>query len=995
MQCIGIQQQEDRIISFAHCFFSRTNSPEPSLSFAEIFFMIKYYPSKLLHALLVLLVCLGLSTVAGAQVIKGSVIDKNGSLPGATIKMAQQKQGVSSDLSGAFTLQTNTTGKIIIHISYVGFETREVSVDVKEGINDVGTIELTPQDDQLGAVVVKGTMAPSQAKAYSIKRNASAIMDVIAADAIGKLPDRNAAEAVQRMQGVAVARYHGEADQATVRGTPFGWTSTLFNGNRLPSASVASSRASVLDAVPSEMIQYVQVSKAITPDMEGDAIGGSINFITRTAPQKRQLNVSAAGGYNTFSKDGTYNASLVYGDRFLKNKLGIMIAGAVWDRQWGTDSYDVSYNTGSTDPVQRKSINNVMFKRYMGKRQTYGVNVGVEYKFNAAHKVYFRGLMDKFNDIRPVYESYVDFTNSRYQYQYRYSHYQTKLNGLELGAENQLSAKVKLDWQVSHYLTSFFLETPPTNGNKGLPIASFRQKIVSGFNHLSSDGKRYWGFDSPDGIGGDPLHFDAGVKDKSEIMDPSKLTLQQLVIAQLDTEEKDKTAQINLKVSPTSKFGIKFGGKYRHKNRDSKFNSSLVYLPGAALGIPNSPALLKLSDMKTVDFPVRETFFDEMNGDYSQYIMKPLTKQQLFDLYDTATLRKNGFRDLTPATNPTNLYHGTEDVTAGYVMAEWEATEKLKLIGGVRNENTTMQLHGSKATAEGGSTTITPVTVKNNYNTLLPMLHLKYSINSKANVRAAYTRTFVRPGFGDMTPGESVNVTTAIVTITKGNPGLKPTFSNNLDVMGEYYFDNIGLLSGGVFYKNIRDVVFSDVSAYTEGGKEYRITQARNLDKASIIGFEAGINKRLSFLNGFWSGLGVEFNYTWIHSETEVPRTLNTTNKIMDKTSLPNQSKNLFNAIVFYERNGVMVRVAGNYRGKSVETINQQLGPEFYTWTDKNFTVDASATVSITSRIRTFVELNNLTNEPLRTYLGDKRRMSMTEWYGRRGQAGIRWDIIK
>lgn len=959
--------------------------------------MSNYNRLKLTTKLVASVVCAGCCLAAQAQTIKGTITGKDGLLPGANVKVTGRKETTASDLGGSFTLNTGTTGKTTISFSYVGYETKTLDLDIKQGITDAGTIELTPQGGSLGAVVVKGTMAPSQAKAYSIKKNSSAIMDVIAADAIGKLPDRNAAEAVQRMQGVAVARYHGEADMATVRGTPFGWTATLFNGSRLPTASVYGSRASILDAVPSEMIQYVQVAKAITPDMEGDAIGGSINFITRTAPVKRQLNLSAAGGYNTFSKDGTYNASIVYGDRFFNNKLGVMVAGAVWDRQWGTDSYDVSYNTGSSNPVQQKSINTIMFKRYMGKRQTYGVNLGLEYKFNASHKAFFRGLIDKFNDIRPVYESYVDYTNSRYQYQYRYSHYQTKLNGFELGAEHQLSSKVKADWQLSAYDTKFYLETPPTNGNKGLPISSFRQKITGGFNNLSSDGKRYWGFDSPDGVGGDPMSFDAGVKDKGEVMDPDKLTLQQLVIAQLDTEEKDKTAQFNIKLNASSKLTIKFGGKYRHKYRESRMNSSIVYLPGAALGIPNSPALLKLSDMQRQGFPVKETFFNGMSSNYGQYMLDPLTKEQLFALYDTAALRKNGFRDFTPAANPTNFYHGTEDVVAGYVMAELQATERLTIISGVRNEYTTMELHGSKATVAGtpAVTTITPVTVKKNYNALLPMLHLKYKVNENANIRAAYTRTFVRASFSDMTPGESENTTTAPITITKGNPDLKPTFANNFDLMGEYYFDNIGLVSGGVFYKNIQDIVFSDVSFYSENGNNYRLTQARNLDKATLIGFEAGINKRFSFLKGFWSGFGVEFNYTYIHSETKVPRTINAATRLLDKTSLPNQSKDLFNAILFYERNGVMVRLAGNYRGKSVETINQQLGPDFYTWTDKNFTVDASATVNITSRIRAFVELNNLTNESLRTYLGDHRRVTMTEWYGSKGQAGIRWDIIK
>jgi len=85
------------------------------------------------------------------------------------------------------------------------------------------------------------------------------------------------------------------------------------------------------------------------------------------------------------------------------------------------------------------------------------------------------------------------------------------------------------------------------------------------------------------------MDFEPGLKDPAEVMDASKLTLQQLVIAQLDTKEHDKTAQLNLKLNITSKVNLKFGGKYRHKTRSSVFGSNIVYLPGAALGIPNSP----------------------------------------------------------------------------------------------------------------------------------------------------------------------------------------------------------------------------------------------------------------------------------------------------------------------------------------------------------------------------------------------------------------------
>jgi TonB-dependent receptor len=933
-----------------------------------------------------------------AQQIKGIVVDQDGPLPGVNVRIDTLKQGTATDLDGNFSLQTGVEGTFSVKISYVGYKDKIIHLNILSGINDLGIIELEMNNLILGEVVVVGTMAPSQAKAYSIKKNSIAMLDVVASDAVGKLPDRNAAEAVQRIQGVAVARYHGEADQATVRGTPFAWTSTLFNGNRLPSSNVRGNRSSVLDAVPSELIQYVQVAKAITPDWEGDAIGGSVNFITRTAPLNRKLGISLAGGYNDFSENGTYNGSVVYGDRFFNDRLGIIVVGAIWDRKWGSDSYDVSYNTSLGDDIQRKSINNVMLKRYMGKRQTYGINTGIEYKFNNQHKIYFRGLYDKFNDIRPVYESYIDYSKSRYQYNYRYSYYQTRLAGGELGGEHQLSRILSFDWAASDYTSEYFLNTPPDAETKGLPIATFRQDIKSGFNNLSSDGYRYWGFDSPNGIGGNPLDFNAGINDAGEVMDPEKLTLQQLVISQLDNKEHDRTAQVNFKLEPSSKIKLKAGGKFRTKKRNSNFGYNAVYLPGAALGIPGAPPLLTLSELQRENFPRGHGYFKEMKGNYDQYIINPLTKQQLFDLYKPEVLEANGFVDYTPASGITSIYEATENAYAAYFMADVELLENLRLIGGLRNEYTTTDLRGSAAITTPEGTRITPVKTENNYNALLPMIHLKYSLSEKSNLRAAYTRTFVRPDFGDMTPGESVNTTGGIIVITKGNPDLKPTFANNFDLMGEYFFDNVGLFSGGFFYKDISNVIFSDVSYYNENGESYMLTQAKNLQDARVFGFEIGVNKRFDFLNGFWSGFGAELNYTYIDSKVKVPRQIGAGSDdytVEDKSTLPDQSKNMANAILFYEKGRVMIRIAGNYRGKSVFNINQSLGPDYYVWTAKNFTLDASATVDLMKNVKVFVELNNLTNEPLKQYMGDSRRLTSVEWYGMKGQIGFRWDIFK
>lgn len=940
-----------------------------------------------------------------AQTIKGTVVGKtNGALPGANISIVDAEAKAVSSLDGDFNLLSPQLGEINIKVEYIGYETKIFPVTIKEGTNDIGYITIAPEEKKnkdkvkdIEQVVISKPNALTQAKAYEIKKNNNAIMEVIAADAIGKLPDRNAAEAVQRVQGVAVARYHGEADQATVRGTPFSWTSALFNGNRLPSANVLGNRSFVLDVIPSELIQFVQVSKAVTPDMDGDAIGGSINFITRTAPAKKTLSISGAGGYNTFSQNATYNGSIVYGDRFFKNKLGVILSGAIWDRQWGADSFDVTYNTGLANDVQKKSISTIMMKRYMGTRRTIGLNGGLEYKFNANNKIYFRGMFNKFDDIRPVYESYVDYTNSRYQYNFRYSHYQTELYGMELGGEHSLSSKLNIDWMLSDYQAKYFLDTPPTNDIKGLPIATFRQKITGGFANLSNDGKRYWGFDSPNGIGGEYLDYSSDAANPNEVMGANKLLLSQLVIAKLDNNERDKIARVNLKYDINPNISLKIGAKYREKDRNSTYGYTAVFLPNASLGIPNSPALLTLSQLTTNEPPKGTTFLNGMNGDYSQYIMNPPTKDQLFQMYSPEFLQKNGFKDFSNAeTNATSVYTGEENVFAAYAMAEIKASDKFKIIGGFRNETTRLTLNGAKATKSGtpAATVISESIVESNYNAFLPMLHLRYNFSPKANVRFAYTRSFIRPNFGDMSPGSSIDNTSNPNKITRGNPDLQPTFSHNFDMMGEYYFNNIGILSGGVFYKKISDIVFSDTSMMNLNGTDYMVTQAKNLQDSNLLGFEMGINKRLDFLPGFWSGFGVEFNYTFIDSSVDVPRTANGV-QYFDKTTLPNQSKNLFNAILYYESNKVMVRLAGNYRGKSVETINQNLGPNYYIWSDKNFTIDFSASYDISKKVKLFIELNNLSNESLRLYMGDnKKRITSNEWYGSRGQMGVRWQIF-
>lgn len=922
--------------------------------------------------------------------ITGRVSDGSVFLPGVNVEIKGSSRGTVTDVDGRFHIANVASGETILIFSYLGFESQMKEIEVKPGSNNLGVVKMTESDLALSEIIVRGTMAPSQIKALSIKKSSTAIMDVLASDAIGKLPDRNAAEAVQRLPSVSVNRYHGEANQVSVRGTPYSWSSTLYNGTRLPSANLFGGRNAVLDAIPSEMIQYVLLSKSITPDMEGDAIGGSINFITRSAPESRILNGSLAGGYNQRSQNGTYNASLVYGDRLFNNRLGFVISASIWDRNFAADEQVVEYNISDPDPAKKYSIATINAKRYFGKRRTAAVNAGVEYEFNSGNKLFARFVRDRFDDIRPVYEAFYEFDRRRYRYSYRYSEYKTDLDGYELGGIHHLSPTFKVDWTASSYDMQFRIETPPfmPSHQKGLPIAQFFQRLQGEFGSKSNNGKYYTLFDSPDGVGLDLNYVNPGLTNPNDVMDASKLLLTQLIIFNLETRERDNVGQVNLHFEPHEKIKFKLGGKYRDKLIRNAL-TPLVFIPDAALGIPGSPPLKSLADFNREPYPKAGGVLNELNNPYDHLLLDHISKEQLFEIFSPTFFEANGIKDRSPITNPSTRFSGYERVAAGYAMATYQATDHLDIMLGFRNEFTSIQLNGFQVDGLNDNK-VHPIQQEYAYNAFLPMVNLKYRITDNTNLRAAYNRTFARPNVPDLNPGENIDNTLGFPRITRGNTSLRPTFANNIDLLGEMFLQDIGLLSAGVFYKQISDYIFRDRSFEKIGEIDYLVIQPKNLEKAFLLGFEAGITKRFTELPGFFGGFGIDANFSYIHSELQVPRSVNG-NTVIETSSLPNQSRYLFNTALFYERSGITWRLAANYRGKAVESINQDLGSDYYIFTDKNLTVDFSGAYGINKKIKLFIEVRNLTNEPFVQYLGnDRRRQTSSEWFSISGQAGIR-----
>lgn len=924
----------------------------------------------------------------------GSIADNNGKLPGAVVMIQELNYSVETDLKGEFSLNNIPPGEYTLIVSYLGHSdlVQEIVVSANH-VNNLGTLEFTTDSEELEGIVITSYQAPSQAKAYNIQKNAAGIMNVIASDAIGKLPDRNAAEAVQRISGVSIERDHGEGRYVTVRGTPLQWNSTLINGNRMPTSEGTSdnssgTRTSPLDIFPSEMIEYVQLSKAITPDIEGDAIGGSVNFITKTAPDRRTLNLTASGGYNDQVRDGIYGASFLYGDRSKNEKFGYMISGSYWKRNWGTDNMEVVY-----DP-EDQSIENLQLRDYSGIRRTAGLNSGFEYKFDHNHKLFLRAIYTDFQDDERAIENIYNFNDENFSMRVRQGIVGISLYGGEFGGIHKSeSGRWKFDWKASMYATDMESRKPKNSNSKHSSYLMSMFSTPMTYNGLAPNGRRYLNIDGPAGYQGDPYNNLA--PNMSQDVTPDDMMLTQLIAIDMGSYERDWVGEMNLDHAVSDKLSFKAGAKLRAKYLE-RGNPMNIY---AYLGGSDHP--ISMGSLETRPFPYNGGFLTELGNTYQDAMMPGISLDQLGNLFSEENLDNPLYyhiaRDESNPSTAASFYRGNEDVYATYLMGDYKISDEFRLVGGVRYEHTKLKYTGNEVvTRDDNTTEINPTTSESSFDALLPMLHLKYTPVSNFNIRFAYTRTFARANFADLNPTESINLISSPPTISRGNIDLKPTFANNFDLLGEYFFDDIGIVNAGVFYKRLENVIYTAQSFQMIDNNLYRVTQPENSEKGWLAGFEVGINKRLSFLPGILSGLGVDANYTFTESEMQVPNySTNENNEVIITRSaetLPNQSKHIFNAALFYEKGKTMVRVAGNFKGAALAVV--QGNPENYRWYDKNFTVDLSASYKISKNITAFIEVNNLTNAPLRYYQGTPERPEQIEYYSIRGMAGVNINLF-
>ena len=956
--------------------------------------------------LVVTLFLVGSFVKAQAQTgnIQGTITDENGIyVPGANVYIESISKGAITDFDGRFTLVAIPEGTYTLRITYMGYADVEQEVSVASGKTSSVSIVLNPTNFELDEVQVTAYGLSGQAKALNTQRTNMNITNVVSTDQIGKFPDANIGDAVKRIPGITMQVDQGEARNIIVRGLSPQLNSVTLNGSRIPSAE-ADNRNIQMDLIPSDMIQTIEVNKAVTPDMDADALGGSVNLITRTAPQGFRVSATAGSGVNFITDKRIWNGSILVGDRTKDGKFGWMVSATINDNDFGSDNIEAEwtdefeYNTGAEDgegdPIlEEADVNpytNVTEQRtYLVQRVRRSFAANFDFQINADNNIFLKTMYnwrdDRENRFRLEQEildgediEVGDFTISNGVLSRFPVEIKRQTKGGIAGGRNK-NARLE-DQRMQNY----------TLGGNHL-FGSLKVDWMASYAKASEErlNERYAEYESEYIVNNDnsnPKYPIMTAADPNDFNDLGNFEFGEVTNENQYTEEEDINFFANFEL-PADLFGnggtLKFGarGRFKTKERDNDFFE------------------YDLEDMypTLADLPTKSyTDPDFLAG--PKYQAGTFASEEWLGSLD---LNSSNGEDIPDEYLPGN-FEVKENVLAAYAMVNQKLSDKLSVLAGVRVENTKLESDGNRviyieededAGIEEGIE-VQAVSDENSYTNFLPGIHFKYDMDNNTILRFAWTNTLARPNYADLIPrAEIVNEDAEVVV---GNPELDPTTSMNFDLNAEHYFESVGIVSGGVFYKRINDFIYTFITeaqddTFGAGTTGYDVFQPLNGDSASIFGAEVSFQRQLDFLPGFARNFSIYLNYTYLTSSADGIR--NEDGDERTDLDLPNTSPNMFNGSLGYADKRFSARLSANFSDSYVDEIGGNPFEDRYY--DTQFFLDFNASYAINKNLRIYTDVNNITNQPLRYFQGVKERTQQAEFYSVRFTFGLKYDLFK
>lgn len=889
-------------------------------------------------------------------------------LPGASIIVEGMHAGVTSDINGFYTIANLKPGTYTLKVSYVGYSPKEMTVTIANGKVLTRDVVLD-EGAELKEVEVLGAFS-GQRKAFQMQKAAMGVTNVVSADQVGKFPDSNIGDALKRINGINVQYDQGEARFGQVRGTSADLTSVTVNGNRLPSAE-GDTRNVQLDLIPADMIQTIEVNKVVTSDMDGDAIGGEVNLVTKSTPSHRILNFTAGTGYTWISEKPQLNLGATWGQRFFNDKFGVMASASYQYAPGGSDNTEFEY----VEKDGKVVLNEAQVRQYYVTRERQSYSLGLDYRFSPLHKISFKGIYNRRNDWENRYRiSYKKLASDPSS--------QSVVIQTKAGSDNNKDARLERQQTMD-----FTLDGEHQFGRLNVDWAS-------SFSRATEDrpNERYIGWKLK---GSDDLDFGAAMEDAGKkqpycslaipSFDEGKWKLDEFTNSDQSISENEIKERINFSLPLVSgKFGntLRFGYKYtnKHKKRNTEYYDY------------TDAADKYLSDWKdNLSTQVRSSFMPGSQYPIgTQFVSKGYLGNMDFDKADGQELLEE------EAGN----YKATEQIHAAYLRLDQRLGAKLTATAGLRMESTRLKTSGvNYMVDEEEEESLTPTgEFRNNYTNWLPSLLLKYTPDDNSNVRFSITKTISRPKYSALVANKSFNLADQEATI--GDPNIKPTEAWNFDLSADYYFKSIGMVSLGLFYKDIKNVNVETLGYYTGeelglagNGELFEVTQNMNAYDARVFGVEVAWQRDFGFIAPELRCLGFYGNYTYTHSTT---RNYNPRLGIEDgdDVKMAGSPEHTANASLYFEKNGVNVRLSYNFASDFIDMMNTG-SRELDRYYDKVNYLDlnASYTWGKNTKFTVYAEANNLLNQPLRYYQGESKRTMQVEYYGVKVNAGIKISL--
>ena len=835
-------------------------------------------------------------------------------------------------------------------------------------------------DARVETITVTSTpILDAQTAAIAEKRNADNLIDVAAADNVGRFPDQNAAAALARLPSVAVQRDQGQERYIQIRGAPNRWVSVSVDG--VPVIGVdegGTSRAFRFDAIPAVLLSSAAISKSLTADLTAEAVVSNVDLRTYSALDNPGLNIQADAGYGRMDLGSGGQEQLSLRASWANDKIGFVIGGSHYLRDQTTDNREV----GLYDALGPTEFD---VRNYQLERANDSYFAGIDYQATDELKLFAKAIYTEFTD-----------NEERDQYEFRLSNTTFGTRNFQTG--DLARVPVRGTFNSADYATSYDIYTLGGDFTGDVWDASVRLNYTGSENttflplvQVSTSSAQALGllYDNSDPNfplislfttvpGSTPGSFVRGAPLRG--LDQAAFSTNVYIPALQDSFSDSYTA----KLDATRKFeGFELSGGLSYTERELEgftfATSNVVVLNSALPAIGQTFAIGNYVSTApwSTDFPLGVRFNQIDNVALRRDVLG------FIELLTNAG-RYNPANDV-PAENRYTL---TEETLAAYLQGKVEF-DRAQIVAGLRVEQFSLDNAGTARLAGG---ILQSLDVSDEYTELFPSVNFKYDVSDKIILRLAGQRSLSRPSFGEIRVGASINDTATPGTISGGNPGLEPEDIWGLDASLEFYPNESSILAVSAFHRWVDGVLFSNTQpvgsdSFNSGGVDrsgYLLTSTFNGGEGTLSGLELNYQQQFAFLPGHLDGLGFQGNLTLLDGSFEAGG--------RDDASFPGTSETIVNASLFYEKFGFSGRVSYQWRSDWLDTLGGfgvgSSGDEFRKGYEN---LDVALRYALNDNFTLYADFANLTNETYIAFQGDESRPTEVEQIGTRTLFGVRY----